>query len=204
MRILFVFAAIVLLAGCGHQVNLQADRLSPEQQVTIKMDNGSTVRGVVSRIEAESIVITDANSRSWRAPISAIRTITGPKPVYDGSGALIGERDIQAVQGSQSAVTFALSGGLLSVGTSFFLSSMASRAADEESRDPIIISGTAAGGLLGGYLFYRLGARKDRARAIELIREQRQGRYDSKILEERRRTEEIQKEIESLKKQIKE
>jgi len=87
----------------------------------------------------------------------------------------------------------------LSMGTSFFLSSMLARASTDDQRDVIIQSGTAAGTAIGAFLFYRMGATKDRQIAVDKIRKERSLKKGEMDLDNtiKKRTE-IQSELEKI------
>ncbi len=195
--------AVLLLSGCSQQSSLRRSELREGQSVELTMNTGKSVQGDIAKIEDDALIIKDDDGQAWRAKNEAIVAIQGPVPVLDLRGDVISESEIEAQQGSKNTMLFTLSGAGLSLGASFFLSSMISRA-DEDNRDPIIYGGTAAGTALGGYLFYRMGKRKDREQAIEEIRMSRGGLGESLIEQERQRKQELEKEIERLKKQVQE
>ncbi len=193
---------LILLLGCAHQSAFRVDELSEGQSVAVHMINGDAVNGTVARVEADALVVTDATGKNWRARQDAIESISGPEPVRDSRGRIISEKEIASRTGSKNKWTFAISGGVLSMGSAFFLSSMATRVGDQENRDAIVIGGTAGGTALGAFLFSRIGARKDRQIAIETVRDERRGDTEEEILQEREKTESLQQQIEELKKQI--
>jgi len=193
----------LLFSGCSQQSSLRRSELREGQTVELTLNNGKSVQGDIAKIEDDALVIKDDDDQAWRAKNEAIAAIHGSEPVLDLKGNVIPESEIQARKGSKNTLLFSLSGAGLSLGASFFLSSMISRA-DEENRDPIIFGGTAAGTAVGTYLFYRMGKRKDREQAIEEVRLSRGGLGESLIEEERQRKEELEKEIERLKKQVQE
>jgi hypothetical protein len=194
---------VLFFCGCSQQSSLRRSELRQGQTVELTMNTGKSVQGDIAKIEDDALVIKDSDGQAWRAKDEAIIAIQGPEPVLDLKGNVISESEIQSRKGSKNTMLFTLSGAGLTLGASFFLSSMISRA-DEENRDPIIYGGTAAGTALGTYLFYRMGKRKDREAAIEEIRLSRGGLGESLIEQERQRKQELEKEIERLKKQVQE
>ncbi|MBN1543538.1 hypothetical protein JW992_15460 [candidate division KSB1 bacterium] len=193
---------MLLLLGCAHQSAFRVDEVSEGQSVAVRMTSGDRVEGTVARVETDAVVVTDEAGKNWRARRDAIDSITGPKPVRDSRGRIISEKEIASRRGSKNKWTFAISGGLLSMGSAFFVSSMATRVGDENNRDAIVIGGTAGGTVLGAFLFSRIGARKDRQNAIDVLRAERGSGTRDEILEEREKTESLQQQIEELKKQI--
>lgn len=197
-----IIGLLVVLAGCGHQAAFRPDEVSQGQTVSIQMTNGRSVEGTVVRIENDVLVVVDETNNSWRARKESIAAITGPEPVRDDWGTIIGERDIAAAKGNKNMWTYTISGALLSMGTSFFITSMASRSIDSDDRNPVLVGGTAAGTAVGAFLFSRLGARKDRQAAIATVNAQRRDTVKEEILLEKEKTESLQQQIEALKKQI--
>jgi hypothetical protein len=199
-RLSRVLIFVILTAGCSNRVLLDESSLQKEQTVVITLTTGKKVSGTVASMNEKSIVVVDENLKAWRAQRNFIQSIHGPEPAYDINNRLISEKEIESVRTAVKRWRFTVSGALISLGTSFFASSMLSRATDEESREPIIYSGTAAGTALGTWLFYRIGAKKDRAAAIDRIREDRADRnLAEEILKEQKRKEKLKQEIDSLK-----
>jgi hypothetical protein len=170
--ILVVLIAI-LMTGCSQQITLRPDGAAKNQTVSVKLRSGASVTGEVESRDAESLVIKDRAGQTWRAQMTAITKITGPKPVFDGAGNIISEKEIRDHKYTKNALLFSLSGGVLSLGTSFFLSSMLSRASADHNRDTILYSGSAGGTIAGVFLFSHMGAKKDRQQAIQKVRQER-------------------------------
>lgn len=162
--------SLFLLSGCGSTlVRLKVNEIEKKQTVNLKLRSGEQVSGEVVAVDAGSLTILDKNNKAWRAQKGDVVSVIGPVPVYDANENIVSEREIAARMKNSNRMLFAVSGGLLCAGTSFFVSSMAARGAGEESRDAITIGGTSAGTLLGSLLFYRAGAKKDRKVAITAI-----------------------------------
>ena len=214
--ILVVFLTI-LMVGCSNQVLLRMDRLQEKQTVEITLNTGERVSGEIAKIDEKTITIVDAQNRAWRAKKSDIHRIVGPRPALDLSGHVISEREIAKRMQKKNRLLYALSGGALSLGASFFVSSLISRGVDGNAQDAVIYGGTAGGTVLGGFLFYRLGAQKDCQEAINELRirggdtledlqkqRERRKRIQKELEEARKERERQQREIEELKKKIKE
>jgi hypothetical protein len=207
------------LSGCSSQVALKPEKLVRQQTVSIKLQSGQSVTGEVEAVDADGVVVIDQKGQAWRARRNQIADLKGPLPVFDGDNRIISEKEISQYKTNHNAVLFTISGGLLSMGTSFFLSSMLSRVAGDEQRDAIILGGTAAGTAAGAILFHRMGARKDRDTAIREIKYNRalekgagdvtkpqdqKIKIDSELDQIRRERAKQDAEIERLKSKIKE
>jgi len=200
MKYVSLFAAVLYLtAGCSRQLAFRADEVLIDQTVSVRLTSGQSVTGEVVAKEPGALVIKDRDGQSWEAQTNAIEKISGPPSVLDAAGAVIPEREIQAHKNGKNALLFSISGGILSLGTSFFLSRMVSRALGDEDRDAVLYSGTATGAAAGALLFSRLGANKDRQQAIQQIRRERavaQGQRD--LNGEVKKRQHVQTELEKL------
>jgi hypothetical protein len=215
----WVVVALAGLSGCSSQVALKPEKLVRQQTVSIKLQSGQSVRGEVEAVDSDGVVVIDQKGQAWRARRAQIADLKGPVPVFDSDGRIISEKEISRYKTNHNAVMFTISGGLLSMGTSFFLSSMLSRVAGEDQHDAIVLGGTALGTTVGAILFHRMGVRKDRDAAIREIKynralekgaagvgtppDQKTG-VDSELEKIRRERAQQDAEIERLKSKIKE
>jgi hypothetical protein len=117
-------------------------------------------------------------------------------PVYDEAGVPISEQEIQREKKSTNLALYAIGGGALSFGLSFFLGSLASRASDDDKA--ILWGSTAAGATIGTVIFAKLGANRDRLMAIERIKDRRQKRASEELESERQRRARIEAEKRAL------
>ncbi|MBN2354699.1 hypothetical protein JXO59_01220 [candidate division KSB1 bacterium] len=187
------------LPGCSSRIALNSDRLISKQTVTLTMKNGGDVTGEIRDINDGQIIIVDDEGQSWAADKSKIVKIYGPAPVFDNHNRIISEREIKVNKNNNNFWLFTISGGLVSAGCGFFLSSMLSRT-DDENRDTIILTGTSLTTVAGSYFFSRLGMKKDRQQAIKKIRYLRE-LDEQYISEEERKRRDIERELEQLKKE---
>ena len=194
MKRIVLICGIIFLGGCSSQIQLSVDELVQNQEVSMDLKSGEKVHGTISKIQDNSIIINDNKGQTWRAKKDQIAKVEGPEPVFDQFGQIISEEEIASKQKNKNLWMFTLSGGALSLGTSFFLSSMISRS-DDDNRDPIIYTGTAVGTLLGGWMFSRIGHNKDRRVAISEIDTKRAAAA------EHDKREKIQSEIDKLQKE---
>jgi hypothetical protein len=164
---------LVVMTGCSHQMAFRPEQVAKNQTVKVRLLSGESVAGEIISKSTDALVIQDRDGQNWQAKISAIASLTGPEPVFDGAGGVISEKEIRSHKNNKNRLLFTLSGGVLSAGTSFFLSSMLSRAAADKNRDAIITGGTVGGTMVGAWLFSRIGAHKDRQLAIQEVRLER-------------------------------
>ncbi len=141
-------------------------------------------------------------------------------PLMDRSERPITKQEVRAHKNSKNFVIYALGGGALSFGGSFFLGSMLDRAVESENRSAVWI--TSGAGTLAGLLFFsHLGRTQDHNNAIAKISDSRKngvlteidGEQEKrkqiedetqKILEDRKRQEEERKKLlDALKKKDK-
>ena len=123
---------------------------------------------------------------------------------------LVQSRYGQYGSGGKRVWRYAISGGIISLGVSYFASSMASRNLDEDKRDTVIYGGTAAGTVLGTLIFAKIGANKDRKRLQPAPTPKPQPSETDKTLMQLQQEIEAQKkarekqdaELEALKKQV--
>lgn len=111
-------------------------------------------------------------------------------PVYDEAGAPIPEHEIRRQKGSSNLVLYAVGGGALSFGVSFFVGSLASRASDDDKS--VLWGTTLAGATVGTVLFAYLGANRDRTVAIETIKDRRRQNAARELEKERLRRAQIE------------
>ncbi len=200
-NIFIIFAlSVFVFTGCSsNQSLLRINNIQEKQAVTITLNSGKIVSGEVGNVDEASITVIDEANKPVRVRKTDIHLIRGPKPELDMSGKVISEREIAKQKKNKNRYVFAASGGLLSLGVSFFTSSMLSRGLEGDSRDPIIYGGTAAGTLAGTILFYRMGAQKDRRDAINTIRI-KSGNTLHNLRQEREHQKKLNEELEQLKK----
>jgi len=194
-----ILFSIIYFSGCGNHVLLKRNQLQKEQTVNIVLKSGEKHSGTISAIEGNTITISDKNGVKKEIAKQNILNVHGPQPYYDSNGYLISEKDIAKNKSNDKFWLFTVSGGALSAGVSFFLSSMIARSQGEDTNAPVITTGTISGTVIGGYLFSRLGKQKDRSNAIEKIRIARAGEKLNNVVEEKNKKEKLEREIEKLK-----
>jgi hypothetical protein len=209
-------AAIVIgfaLAGCAKRALVSYPQVETANDVVVTLTTGQKVEGTVKKAEPHQLVLLTADRDERTIPQSTIRSIERTPPVYDDFGKCIGEAEIRSELKSKNTWVYGLGGGALSFGTSFFIASMATKKMDNGATPLAGI--TVGGGALGTFFFIKAGKAKDRAEAIERIRERRrqvQLKPDTKkeglenlqqsLDEEKKKQEELRKEREQLLKQL--
>ncbi|MBN2410253.1 hypothetical protein JXQ31_01090 [candidate division KSB1 bacterium] len=194
----FILSCLFYFAGCGHQVLIKTDQVQKEQSVNIVLKSGEKYSGTVSAIEGNTITILDKNNIKKEIQKQTILNIYGPQPYYDSNGKLISEKEIAQNKTNEKFWLFTVSGGALSAGVSFFLSSMIARSQGEDTNAPIITTGTITGTVIGGYLFSRLGSQKDKNNSIDKIRIARAGQKLNNVIEDKSKKDQLEQEIEKL------
>jgi len=200
MRVaVIVLGCLIALTGCSNHVQLKAEDLVQDQFVQIKTKKGGHVSGTIAKADSLALVIRNEGGRSANLQRSDIAEASGPKPVLDPAGRVVREEEISQKRKNKNVWLYSAGGALLSMGASFFASSMISRAGDKENDDPIIVAGTAIGTSVGTFFFARAGRKKDRQHAIQEILAARGSAASVEAASEKQRRENIQKEIDQIK-----
>ncbi len=200
MRVaVFVLSCLIALTGCSNHVKLNAEDLVQDQFVQIKTKNGGHVSGTVAKADSLVLVIRNKEGRSASLQRSDIAEASGPRPILDPARRVVSEEEISQKQKNKNVWLYSAGGALLSMGATFFASSMISRARDKGNDDPIIVAGTATGTAIGTFFFARAGRRKDRQHAIQEILAARGSAASAEAASEKQRRENIQKEIDQIK-----
>lgn len=185
--------------ACSHRVFIEPESLKKNQVMQIELQNGDKIDGLVIGLGGESVAIQNEKGVEQRIQMSEIKSVKGPEPVLDAYGQIITETEIKSVKQNKNLKSYSISGGLISLGLSFFTSAMISRQQDEDKRDAVIYGGTAAGTVVGTSIFAILGARKDRQDAINNLILSRQGVRPEEEWKGIRNELEVREEIEKLK-----
>jgi hypothetical protein len=204
MRQFLVVVAVVVAGvsyGCSSRVLFSKNEIQEHQTVKLEMRSGESVKGEIVQIDDETLVIKDDHGKNWRAKKSEVALITGPTPVLDFENKIISEKDIAREKGTSKTWLYAVGGGGLSLGASFFAGSMISRAGDGDLRDGTIWGFTSVCTVIGTYFFSKKGTKKDRLIAIESLKAQRANGIEEDLNSERERRMKIQEEIARLKKE---
>ncbi len=195
---------LLTMVGCASKLQLSYEQTKPHALVEIKTVTGNSCQGLVRAKKPSFLVIqTDKNNNKKLAKINRedIASITGEKNcVYDGADNIISKWEIDSVKTNNNLWLFAIGGGGLSFGASFFAGSLINRGTEDvEQGKQLMWATTAVGTTVGTFLFARAGARRDRLVAIETIRNQRFEEAKKLAEQERLKRKKIQDELEKLK-----
>ena len=199
IKLIIILLCCLTVIHCSSQMTLQSNSVVKNQSLTVILKGGQKVTGEVKDIDAQQLVIIDRKGKTWTADRSNITRISGPVSAFDHRGQVISENEITLKKTNHNFWLFTISGGVLSAGCSFFISSMLSRAGNH-NRGSIMTIGTATGTVLGGYAFARLGAAKDRQIAIDKISVMR-NTLDVYQKDELERIDQIERELQQLKRE---
>jgi len=195
---------ILAVMGCVKRIPLNYEQTRPNSLVQIKTVTGKTCEGLVRNKKPSFVVIqVDKNDRNKIAKINRddIASIIGQKEyVYDAAGNVISDWEIDRVKKNKHLLLYAIGGGGISLGASFFIGSLINRGIDDvDQGNNAMWATTAVGTTIGTILFSRAGSQKDRLAAIDQIREYRYELAKKQAEKERLKRKKIQEEIQRLK-----
>ncbi len=186
-KIILLTILTYIVSGCSQHQLVRKEDIRKNQNIELLLYSGERVTGKVAKVDDQEIIVVDSNGEAWRAKKSAVKSVgysSEPRSAVSGP----------SPRSSQKVWVYTLSGGLLSMGTGFFLSSMASRGVDEDMQGAVIYGGTAVTTLAGGYIFSRMGTRSGRKK------KNRTGVSDE-LLDEHQKQTRLKEEIEKVKKE---
>lgn len=163
----FVVFILLIFSGCMKYSLTSYDEIKRSNYVEIVQMSGEKIRGTVLKSEPHQLVILRNSRYEKVVSRSSIRSIMLKPPVYDDFGRGVSEEEIESVQTNRNAQIYGIGGGVLSLGTSFFIGSLIG-----ESGNTVALC-AGLGGTLGTYLFIRAGISKDRRDAVYRICEER-------------------------------
>lgn len=156
--------------SCSTQhVLLNTNALFKNQSVTIKTDNGENISGVVCLADSHAVIILDRSGQQTGVLLSNIVSATGPHPVFDNTGELVSEAEIDSFRTDTNLKIYTIIGGIFSGGLGFLSGRLTSQTIGKSKNHLPDYLGTTAGLTLGGVLFAATGIRKDRELAIEQV-----------------------------------
>jgi len=201
--ILCVLITILIIAsGCAKRIPISYDQAKPNALVKIQKFSGQSCSGVIQKKEVDYLVLKESKYDNHPTKINRneIASISGRDFVYDGTGEIISEWEIEENRENNNLLLYTIGGVGLSFGASFFIGSLINRNADDVDEGKQLMWGTTVvGTATGTYLFAKAGRKRDRLLAIEELREQRfklaKERYDSQKM----KSDSIRKELEKEK-----
>jgi hypothetical protein len=208
-----LIGGVLTFGGCAKRALVSYSQVETLNEVEVTLITGQTLEGEVKSAEPHQLVLLTADREERAIPQSTVRSIRRRPPVYDDSGKCIGENEIRSEMNHKNAWVYGLGGGALSFGTSFFIGSMATK--KMENSGGTLTGITVGGGALGTFFFVKAGKAKDRAEAIERIRDRRRQiqlkpetrnknteKIQQSLDEEKKKQEELRKEREQLLQQL--
>ncbi|MFQ5631332.1 MAG: hypothetical protein ACE5I1_21375 [bacterium] len=118
-------------------------------------------------------------------------------PLRDDSGQPIPPKAIQAKKSNSNFVLYAIGGGALSFGASFFLGSLVDRAADNENNTALWLT-AGIGTAIGIAYFAHAGKTRDHNLAVLAAREDRKTNIAQKLTTEKEKRQKIEEEKRQL------
>jgi hypothetical protein len=196
--IVIVFA-LFIFSGCAQRNPVTYRDVETTNYVQIVLTSGKMIEGTVLNVEPHQLTIFKKNRTKQSVLQSSIKEIKRKPPVYDDFGKGISEEEIRSVQKNRNATVYGIGGGALSLGASFFVSSLIGH--NMEEGGTIVAASTVVGGGIGTILFVNGGKAKDREEAIDKIVEKRRvTEYQKKQVKQKKAgSEEIDKLIEKEK-----
>jgi len=190
----FVLFGLVVFNGCANRVLISYDQVEKTNWLEVTLTSGIKIEGTVVKTEPHQIILLQKNKNLKEVDKASIRSIKRKPPVYDDLGAGISEEEIQSERTNRNTYIYGIGGGALSLGVSFFASSLISQNMANEG-STILAATTAVGGGLGTYFFIKAGKAMDRKQAIERIQEKRRS-AELKQEQEKMAPDDLQKQIE--------
>ena len=195
------FTVILVLCGlgfggCSKQVMVNYPQVEKNNWVTVTLISGQKITGNVMSAEPYMLMIQDKTGRQRSVEPSQVNKISRIPSYYDDFGNAISENEISDVKTNRNAAIFGFGGGLLSIGTSFFVGSLIAQNMDDGGS--VLLGTTAAGGILGTLFFIKAGKQQDRKEAALKIRNQRKSTQIDRS--QKQSLDQIRKEVDDEKK----
>ena len=180
------FTVILVLCGlgfggCSKQVMVNYPQVEKNNWVTVTLISGQKITGNVMSAEPYMLMIQDKTGRQRSVEPSQVNKISRIPSYYDDFGNAISENEISDVKTNRNAAIFGFGGGLLSIGTSFFVGSLIAQNMDD-----------------GGSVLIKAGKQQDRKEAALKIRNQRKSTQIDRS--QKQSLDQIRKEVDDEKK----
>lgn len=171
-----IIGSLLTVIGCAKRIPLSYEQAQPNALVKITTLSGETCSGLIREKNSDYLSLrVDRNASSvLKINRDDIASMSSNEAVYDASGSIISEWEIDERQGNKNFWIYTLGGAGLSFGASFFIGSLINRGLDDQEQgEKVMWTTTAAGTSVGTFLFARSGKKRDHNTAIEEIRETR-------------------------------
>jgi hypothetical protein len=200
---IYVFGLLLLfVTSCAKKVPVSYNNIDPGHYIYATLTSGETVEGEVKTKNDEKIevIINDKNSSRSMLTREIMRLNQKP-PVYDEAKQVIPESLIRQQQKGTNKWLFTLGGSALSLGVSFFITANILHETSTETEGAALWGPTIGGAAVGGLLFGIQGNKLDRRNSIEAIKDQRKIEAIKSMKQNQRKREEVEQELDNLKKQ---
>jgi len=202
MAILFVI--ILLLNGCASRYTLTTENPYSQASVVIHLKGGSKKEGIVLKRDGDNLIYIDNQThRKEKIDYSNIQRLSESDAIYDFEANAIPDYVISEEKGMGQTMLFGAGGLVLgaAVGTGVGIALVGAGA------DVKPIYSIAAFGLVGAYIFGKMGAERDFEDATFDVRKKRaevsKQKRNNEIEDEKQKLEEQRKQKEKLLEEIK-
>ncbi len=169
-----LLTGVVMWMACSARTILvQPENIHEEQRVVLRLKDNTVVSGTALRANDKSILLLQDSGDERIIFVKNISSASGPEPIFDDSGRLISEMEIDSLKTNANKTAYAIAGGAISLGMSVLAGTLVEREYLHQNGHAAIYTGMAAGTAVGAALFTRAGARKDREAAIEYVLDSR-------------------------------
>jgi len=194
--------SILFMNGCAKKIPLSYDQLEKGHYVYIETISGETINGDLVDKDKQVLAINQGNSEeSEIINRNDIVHIECKPPVYDENNHLISEQEINSVKTNKNLWLFMIGGGVLSFGSSFFITANILHHTNDNAGGSALWAPTIGATLLGTTFFGNKGYKSDRGHAIEKIKENRKEEAIKEMARSKKRRNKIDEELHELKKQ---
>jgi hypothetical protein len=164
----WIVIAALLCAGCSQMAVVPYEQVEKTNRVRVRLNSGPAVEGTVLKADPVQLILNRPGGGSIAIPRERVASVRRMTPVRDEFGRGISEEEIRSGRTGRRSAVYAVGGGALSLGFSFFAGSLLGHASPNGGA---VLAGTAAAGTaLGTVLFSRAGRARDRQAAIDDIR----------------------------------
>jgi len=201
-RIYVLGLVFLFVAGCAKKVPVSYQNVTEGNYIYATLTSGETVEGEVKSKNDVQLEVIRQNQHATRTLLSRdILRLNEKPPVFDEAKQVIPESLIKQHQKGTNKWLFTLGGSALSLGVSFFITANILHQSSHETEGAALWGPTLGGTALGGLFFGIQGNKLDRRNSIEMIKEQRKIEAIKTIKQTQKKREEVEQELDTLKKQ---
>lgn len=199
----WVFAGILLFAGCGSSKYILMKNLHAEQTVKILFKDGNSVTGLVKSKKGNTVTyVSEVDHKEHAIPITDIHRIEKTDKYLDNQAYPISGAEIEKNRSSRNTWGYAIGGAVIG-GAAGIVVGLPFWYADVKGIPPYFVGG--AGAVAGSIYFGYLGQNKDKEAAIDKIRfiRDRDREMEKEVEKEKQEIKKLEEEKEQLKEQLK-